>query len=218
MHPLVATLDGAAEGHFPPQDGEVEVLDAPPGRAQAIVSFTWHTVVATTLPPHVVRAAVPLWDPAGPLRADALVAIGRRLGRSAGGLDVVLVATGHGADAGLVLRPDEELDGHARVKRARRYRDNVSVWTDESRQAAVTVGQGLAGRWEVSLELEPSSRGQALGPLALHGVRNLLPPDVPLWAQVAPGNAASLRAFLAAGFTPVGAEVLFLPGGDDTSP
>jgi hypothetical protein len=29
---------------------------------------------------------------------------------------------------------------------------------------------------------------------------------------VAPGNAASLRAFLAAGFAPVGSEVLFLRG------
>jgi RimJ/RimL family protein N-acetyltransferase len=33
----------------------------------------------------------------------------------------------------------------------------------------------------------------------------------PLWAQVAPANVASLRAFLAAGYRPVGAEVLFGP-------
>jgi hypothetical protein len=33
----------------------------------------------------------------------------------------------------------------------------------------------------------------------------------PLWAQVAPANTASLRAFLAAGYRPVGAEVLFGP-------
>jgi RimJ/RimL family protein N-acetyltransferase len=31
-----------------------------------------------------------------------------------------------------------------------------------------------------------------------------------VFAQVAPGNAASLRAFLAAGFRPIGSEVLFL--------
>jgi hypothetical protein len=30
-------------------------------------------------------------------------------------------------------------------------------------------------------------------------------------AQVAPGNAASVRAFLAAGYRPVGAEVLLVP-------
>ena len=30
-------------------------------------------------------------------------------------------------------------------------------------------------------------------------------------AQVSPGNVASLRAFLAAGYRPIGSEVLFLP-------
>jgi RimJ/RimL family protein N-acetyltransferase len=29
-----------------------------------------------------------------------------------------------------------------------------------------------------------------------------------VWAQIAPANAASVRAFLAAGFRPVGAEAL----------
>jgi RimJ/RimL family protein N-acetyltransferase len=38
----------------------------------------------------------------------------------------------------------------------------------------------------------------------------LVPGDRPLWAQVHPGNAASVRAFLAAGYRPVGAEILFL--------
>ncbi|MCU1620749.1 MAG: Acetyltransferase family protein, partial [Modestobacter sp.] len=33
----------------------------------------------------------------------------------------------------------------------------------------------------------------------------------PLWAQVAPANTASFRSFLAAGWRPVGAEVLFGP-------
>jgi RimJ/RimL family protein N-acetyltransferase len=31
-----------------------------------------------------------------------------------------------------------------------------------------------------------------------------------IWAQVAPGNAASVRAFLAAGYQPVGAEALLV--------
>jgi hypothetical protein len=38
-----------------------------------------------------------------------------------------------------------------------------------------------------------------------------MPEDAALWAQVAPANVASLRAFLAAGWRPVGAEVLFGP-------
>jgi hypothetical protein len=38
------------------------------------------------------------------------------------------------------------------------------------------------------------------------------PDGVPLFAQVAPGNAASLRTVEAAGFRPIGAEVLFHRG------
>ena len=40
--------------------------------------------------------------------------------------------------------------------------------------------------------------------------QTLIPAEHALFAQVAPGNAASLRAFLAAGYLPIGAEVLFL--------
>jgi hypothetical protein len=39
----------------------------------------------------------------------------------------------------------------------------------------------------------------------------LVPDGEPLWAQVATANTASLRAFLAAGYRPVAAEVLFGP-------
>ena len=39
----------------------------------------------------------------------------------------------------------------------------------------------------------------------------LVPGGERVWAQVAPANVASLRAFLAAGYRPVGAEVLFGP-------
>jgi len=42
----------------------------------------------------------------------------------------------------------------------------------------------------------------------MHG-RALVPAEALLWAQVHPANVASLRAFLAAGYAPVGAEVLF---------
>jgi hypothetical protein len=37
-----------------------------------------------------------------------------------------------------------------------------------------------------------------------------VPEERPLWAQIAPGNAASVRAFLAAGYEPVGAEALLV--------
>jgi hypothetical protein len=43
--------------------------------------------------------------------------------------------------------------------------------------------------------------------------RHLTPLGEPLFAQVAPGNAASPRAVQAAGFRPIGAEVQFHRGG-----
>jgi hypothetical protein len=72
------------------------------------------------------------------------------------------------------------------------------------------VGQGLAGRWEVSLEVDESHRGAGLGRSLATAARALVPQGEPLFAQVSPGNVSSLRAFLAAGYRPIGAEVLFL--------
>jgi hypothetical protein len=39
----------------------------------------------------------------------------------------------------------------------------------------------------------------------------LIAPGEFVFAQIAPGNAASLRAFLSCGFTPIGAETLLRP-------
>ena len=51
-----------------------------------------------------------------------------------------------------------------------------------------------------------------LGGRLVAAARHLTPPGEPLFAQVAPGNAASLRVVEAAGFRPIGAEVLFHRG------
>ena len=52
------------------------------------------------------------------------------------------------------------------------------------------------------------------GALATAG-QALVPPGEPLFAQVSPGNVASLHLLLATGFTPVGSEVLLLHAGID---
>ena len=75
--------------------------------------------------------------------------------------------------------------------------------------AVVVLGQGLALRTEVAVEVDPESRGQGVGTRALLEARRLVGPDEVVFAQVAAGNAASLRAFLRAGFEPIGCEVLF---------
>ena len=99
---------------------------------------------------------------------------------------------------------------HARVSRAERYREQIAVYTAVDGEAVVVLGRGLAGRREVSLEIDEAARGRGFGRRLLLGARSLIPEGDVVFAQVAPGNAASLRAFLAAGFRPIGSEVLFL--------
>jgi L-amino acid N-acyltransferase YncA len=74
----------------------------------------------------------------------------------------------------------------------------------------VALGRGLAGRWEVGIEVDEHRRGSGLGRRLAAAARHLVPDGRPLWAQIAPGNAASVRAFLAAGYRPVGQEALLV--------
>jgi L-amino acid N-acyltransferase YncA len=76
----------------------------------------------------------------------------------------------------------------------------------------VLLGRGVGGRWETAIEVDDDRKGEGLGRKLATAARHLVPGRAPLWAQIAPGNAASVRAFLAAGFRPVGAEVLLTPG------
>jgi hypothetical protein len=72
------------------------------------------------------------------------------------------------------------------------------------------LGRGLVGRRELSVELfDPSATSSGAGRTLIAAGLRTVPSVEWCWAQVAPGNARSLRAFLACGFTPIGAEVLF---------
>ena len=99
---------------------------------------------------------------------------------------------------------------HERVTRARAYRTDVEVHTDAQARGLVILGRGLAGRLEVSIEVHPEHRGRGVGSDLARAALKLVTDGEPLFAQVAPGNVASLRAFLAAGYKPIGSEVLFL--------
>jgi GNAT superfamily N-acetyltransferase len=120
--------------------------------------------------------------------------------------------------SGLALQKRSDLAEHPRVARAARYRHDLRVLADDREQAVVLVGRGLAGRWELAFEVDPACRGRGLGHRLAVAARYLVPAGEPLFAQVAPGNAAALRAVLAAGFRPVGSEVLFLRPGARTGP
>ena len=212
-HRLVKLLRDAARDRFPTADLAVEVLDAPPGPSDAVVAFSGHNVIAAGVDAVGARAHLPDDDPAGPLSAPFLTWLGLQLGTPPGSLDVVLVADGTGrADDDHPLTEIEAPDPAFadRVARARRHRSDVRLFTDPGTRGIVTLGRGLALRREMSLEVSPRHRGRGAGAALARAARGLLPEGEPLYAQVAPGNVASLRVFLRAGYRPVGAEVLFL--------
>jgi GNAT superfamily N-acetyltransferase len=191
----------------------VEVWPAPAGPVDAVLGFTAHHVVAAGVDPELVAAWLPDGDLSAPMGAAFLGWLGERLGRRPGSLDVVLAAEGLGRDPPLELLPGVEPERHGRVARALRYRDDLEVWTTEGGAGVLVLGRGLAGRREVAFEVDPARRNRGLGRLLVAAARHLTPAGEALFAQVAPGNVASLRVVEAAGFRPVGAEVLFHRGG-----
>ncbi len=203
----------AAAGRPPPPDG-LHVMSAPPGPVDAVVGFSFHNIVASELDTDEVRAQVDPDDPAGPLRVTFLAWLAKRLGTTAGSLDVVLAC----AEARSIAAPAShpfalsrraDLVEHPRVRRAGEYRTDLIVAADDRLDAVAVAGRGLAGRWEISFELDQRRRGAGYGKtLAAHAAA-LVPAGQPVFAQVAPANAASLRVLLAVGFRPIGSEVLF---------
>jgi GNAT superfamily N-acetyltransferase len=187
------------------------VLPAPLGARAVVVGGTaWHIVAADVSPEWVADAAAD--DPvAAPLSARFLSALADRVGVEPGVLDAVLVAPPGTSDLDLDLDVVAAEPDHPRVRRALLHRTDVQVWSTPDGAGLLTVGRGVAGRWEVSLEVEPPARRRGLGTALALAARARVPAGTPLWAQVAPANVASLRAFLAAGYRPVGAEVLYGP-------
>jgi GNAT superfamily N-acetyltransferase len=206
---LAGILADAAAGRFPPADGNVTILPQPSERDSGVISFTAHAVIFTAADPGWVAKQLPPDDLSGPLSPSFLVALGTHTGRTARNIDILTCATPLPGPPPAELSPVSGRQ-HARVARALHYRDDVRVW--QAAGGVVIVGRGVAGRWEVAIEVDPGHRGRGLGRELASAARHLAPGPAPLWAQIAPGNAASVRAFLAAGYRPVGAEVLLTRG------
>jgi ribosomal protein S18 acetylase RimI-like enzyme len=211
IHPLSILLADAAAGTFPPADGAVQVVPAPPGPTDAVVAFSYHNVVATDLDQHEVAVHLPSEDPGAPMSADFLSWLAGRLGTVAGMIDLVMVApeVDPGEELPKLIRRDELLS-HQRLARSRRFRTDLRCYTDPDDRALLVVGRGLAKREEMGIEVKPEFRRSGLGTLLARAVTRVASPGEPLFAQVSPGNVASIRTFLAAGYRPICSEVLFL--------
>lgn len=204
---LAALLADVAAGRYPPADGTVTVMPQPSPRDAGVLAFTAHSVVFIDADPVWVRGLLPSDDLAGPMLPSFVQTLCARIGRQATSTDMLCVAEARPGSPAIAL-DQFTAARHPRVERALRYRDDVRAW--EVPGGILTLGRGVAGRWEVAVEIDPGYRDQGLGRKLIAAARHLLPEGTSIWAQITPGNAASVRAFLAAGYRPVGSEVQFI--------
>ncbi len=197
---MLAYLLDAAIDRFPPTDGGFTRLAPLEPGLEAIVSFTGHAVICTRLErSRLLDLGVDGFG--GALRPAVLSEMAGPAG-DIGTIDVTVVARGRGSGT---LNERTDLDEHPRVQHARDLRRRVRVFGDE--RGLVTLGFGLGGRLEMSVEAAIPGTGRGLIGEALR----LAPEGQPVFAAVSPGNARSLRAFLASGFVPVASEVIIRP-------
>jgi GNAT superfamily N-acetyltransferase len=202
---LAALLAGVAAGNHLPSDGGVTILPQPSPRDCGVISFTAHSVIFADADPAWVSDQLPDGDLGAPMNSRFLQALSTHTGRRARGVDMLCLTES------VPGRPRLRLTrcaapSHPRVELALRARDNVMTWAADG--GLVLLGRGVAGRWEVAIEVEPDHRGRGLGRELAAAARHLIPAGAPLWAQISPGNVASVRAFFAAGYQHVGAEAL----------
>ena len=208
METLRNILEAVGRGVFPPADGRTTVVPQHRARDAGVLAFTAHSVVFTDEDPRWVRETLDAVD-CDPLSAALnpvfLAALLARTGRRAETVDALLVGSPLPGAPPLALTEIEDA-GHPRIAYARRRRDEVRAWTADG--GVLVMGRGVGGRLEVSVEVDEGARHRGLGRALVTAARHLT--AEPLWAQTAPGNARSLRAFHAAGYRVVGAEALLL--------
>lgn len=184
-------------------DGGIEAHPPLPGGLEAVLCSTGHAVIATRLTTEALLEE-------GADGFGGACSPGVLLRMADGGwvdsLDATLVARATGGGG---LPALDHLEGHPRMRHARALRSEVGVFGDAA--GFVTIGKGLGGVTEMSVEVDVGHRDQGHGRRLIRAALGLRPAGEPVFANVAPGNAASLRAFLASGFRPVGSVVVIRP-------
>jgi hypothetical protein len=216
VHPLATLIAEAAEGRFPAIDGDWHRVTPWRPDLEAVIGFTGHAVLA------VAEDVTDL-----ELKALGVDGFGgayhpRVISTLAGpdgwieSLDLIMVGRGTGPKrpvpgGKLVPRPD--LADHPRARYAAGMRAETTVlgYAQAERSAVVIIARGLAGLTELSFELEPERRSHGSGATLIADAVNTVPTGELVVAQVAPGNAKSLRSLLAAGFVPIGSSQVFRP-------
>lgn len=208
MHPLGKLISSAADGHFLPADGTWQRVQPWRPPLEAIISFTGHAVMAVSsdLPDNVLIALGA--DGFGGAHDPRLVTALAGPDAWIDSLDVLLAARGTADSPRLVHRPD--LATHSRARFAAEVRDDLEIfgYPDADRSAVAILSKGVAGLLELSFEVEPEHRPGA-GTALVKDALSVVPAEELVVTAVAPGNAASLRAVLKAGFTPLGSLQLF---------
>ncbi|GIF19290.1 hypothetical protein BJ973_006335 [Actinoplanes tereljensis] len=205
---LAGILEAAGAGRFPADDAGVTVVPQHNARDAGVVAFTGHSVVFLDEDPGWVRATLagidcdPLAAAMNPLFLAALLT---RTGRRTETIDLLTVASALPGEPPVALKEISDTE-HPRVRRALARRDDVRVWIADG--GVVVLGRGIAGRWEMAIEVEPGERHHGLGRKLAVASRHLVPEGEMIWSQQSPGNARAVRSFHAAGFRPVGSEVL----------
>lgn len=209
---MAELLHAAAEGRFPDVDGGWHQVPPWHPGLQAIVAFTGHAVLALADDVPAATLVDLGVDGFGGAHDPRLVSALAGPGGWIDSLDAVLAGRGRGAAEGrpaLVPRPD--LIDHHRVRHALDVRSAARVfgYADPASESVAVLARGLGGLLELSFELDPQVRGTGQGITLIRDALQLVPAGDLVLASVAPGNAASLRSLLRAGFEPLGSVQLF---------
>jgi hypothetical protein len=164
-------------------------------------------VVAAPVSPDWVSVRLRPWELAEAHTPPFLGALAAEVGRRVNAIDMLVLAEPLAGPPPLPLTAVAD-SSHPRVRRSRLFRDDVLIWTTDG--GLLTLGRGLGGRWEVAVEVDDAARGRGLGRALAVAARHLVPEGRPIWAQITPGNAASARAFTAAGYRAIGMEALLV--------